>query len=341
MARKARGTGAKEQELPILNALRFVKVAQKEQGKAAYQQHCRFTTDDAGNSVVIAFDGILTAGHPVVEPMSGCPHTFRLIDALERVRGAYSMVLLDNGSLAISSGAYRALVPCTTVAELEVTRPDAKAYNLDDRWKVAAVRAGAFSAEGATTVMGASVITHGSSLVGTNGMAMVEAFHGNAMPPSLIIPMAFVQAVAKVDPAITGFGYTGQESLTIYFDTGAWIKTQLYQEAYPDVNKYLATLDMRGCTDIPPGFFDAIAAVVPFSPVSNVVIDRDQIRSHDDNSLGAQHQCEGLPYDMLKFNGDYILKLKAYMTKMDMMTHANFMLMLGDTERALITKITR
>lgn len=340
MARKPRSTAAKEQELAILDALRFIKVAQNENGKASYQKHCRFVRSASEQSFVVGFDGILAAGYPVIEEMAACPHTFRLINALERVRGAYSLTLLDNQRLSIMSGAYRAVVPCVAHNEFEYIMPDANLYKLDNAWKQAAVRAGLYCTEGATTVMASSVVTFGASMVGTNGMAIVESYHGHQMPPDLIIPMAFVHAVSKTALDLVGFGYS-QQSLTFYFENGAWIRTQLYQEQFPNFQRYLSELDMRGCTDLPAGFFDAVAAVVPFSPVSHVVIDRDQVRSHTDNTEGAQHQCDGLPYEMLRFNGDYLLKLKGFATKADFTTYPNFMVAMGEQTRTIITKISQ
>lgn len=340
MARKARGTGAKEQELQLLEALRFIKAAQSEGGKATYQKHCKFIRDGGGQAFVVAFDGILSAGHPIYEEMAGCPNTFRLIDALTRVRGAYSLTLLDNQRLSISSGAYRAVVPCEDPAMIDPMLGDPKQWTIDDRWKVAAVRAGSFCTDGAQTVMGASVITYGASLVGTNGTAIVEANHGWQMPPGLIIPMSFVQAVAKVDAKVQGFGFSN-DSLTVHFENGAWLRTQLYQEAYPNVDRILSALDMRNMTDVPEGFFDAVSAVVSFSDTSSIIVDVDQVRSHFDTNIGAQHQCPGLPYEQLCINGGHLLKLKPFMTKIDFASYTDKVLLSGEDVRAVLIRMTR
>lgn len=340
MARKPRSGSRGEQDSQLLTALRFVKLAQQDNGKAAYQTHCGFVRDGFGQQYVVAFDGILAAGHPVTEEMAGHPHTFRLIDALERVRGAYTMTLLDNERLSISSGAYRAVVPCLPDNAMLSITPDPCLYQIDDRWKQAAVRAGTFCTDGAQTVMASSVITYGTRMVGTNGLVMLDAYHGYEMPPELIVPMAFVKEVAKVDAKLNGFGYSAG-SLTFYFEGGAWIRTQLYQEQYPNVSRILDPLIMTGCTEIPEAFFDAVAAVAPFaSDARTVIIGNNQVQSHRETNVGAQHQCEGLAFNAITLNADHLTKLKPFMEKFDVTTYPNYVVMLGDNIRAVVMKIT-
>lgn len=339
MARRPRSGAQKEQESQLLTALRFVKLAQQDSGKAAYQQHCCFTRDGYGQQFVVGFDGILAAGHPLAEEMAGCPQTFRLIDALERVRGAYTMTLLDNQRLSITSGAYRAVVPCIAVSDITTVSPDPCLYQVDDRWKQAAVRAGTFCTDGAQTVMAASVLTYGARMVGTNGLAIVDAFHGYEMPPGLIIPMAFVKEVAKVDAKLNGFGFS-ENSLTFYFEGGAWIRTQLYKEQYPNVGRILDPLIMTSCTDIPGALFDAIAAVAPFTTDSRtVILSNNQVRSHDETNIGAQHDCEGLPFDRIAVNSDYVAKLKPFVAKFDASTYDNMIVFAGENVRAVVMKM--
>lgn len=338
MARKPRAGSRTEQNNQMLDALRFVKLAQTTNGKADYQTHCLFSRDGFGQLYVTAFDGILAAGHPVHDEMAGCPHTFRLIDALERVRGAYTMTLLDNKRLSISSGAFRAVVPCIDAHTLIGVTPDPCMYVVDDRWKQAAVRAGTFCTDGAQTVMAASVITYGASLVGTNGLVIVEADHGYQMPPGLIIPMAFVKEVAKVEAKLNGFGYS-ENSLTFYFEGGAWVRTQLYKEAYPDIARVLSPVVMSGCTDIPDGFFDAVSAVAAFaSDARTIIIDNNSVRSHAELNIGAQHECAGLPFTNIIVNADFLGKVQPFVTKFDATTYHNMLVFLGENVRALVMR---
>lgn len=333
MAPKARGGKAKD-ESELLTALRFIKIAQYAsddlKAQAAYQSHCWFTSGQ-----VIGFNGVLAAGYPCLEEMHGCPNTVLFIKALEKIRGAYSLTLLNNHQLAISSNVFRALVPCIPPHAVEHIAADPGYWDMGDEWKRAAVEAGTFSADGAQTVLGASVVSLSHSLVGTNGSALVEAWHGFGMPSGLLIPMAFVDAIAKIPHKLIKFGYTENQSLTFYFENGAWLRTQLYQEGVPNVERVLNELNMSSCTAIPPEFYAALDAVSPFCETSSVVIDTNSIRSHDTKDKGASHLCDGLPFTRT-FNHQWLAKIRAFVHKVDFTTYEDKVVFVGDKVRVVL-----
>lgn len=333
MAPKARGTKVKE-ESELLTALRFIKIAQyaSDDAKAnsAYQSHCWFV-----DGQVVGFNGVLAAGYPCIEEMYGCPNTFLFIKALERVRGAYSLTLLNNEQLSIATNVFKALVPCIPSQALEQIVPDPGHWDMGDEWKRAAVEAGAFSADGAQTVLGASLISLSHSLVGTNGSALIEAWHGFGMPEGLLIPMAFVDAVAKIPLKLIRFGYTENKSLTFYFENGAWLRTQLYQEGVPDVGRILNPLNMSGCIQIPPDFYTAVDAVAPFCETSAIIINSNSLRSHDSRDKGASHLCDGLPFTRA-FNHQWLTKIRAFVQKADFTTYEDKAIFLGDKVRVVL-----
>jgi hypothetical protein len=335
-AGRKRAAGAKD-EGELLTALRFVMAAQypagDARGKAAYQQHCRFQ-----NGYVIAFNGVLAAGHPVSEEMYGCPNTHLFIRALEKVRGAHSLTLLDNNSLSINGGAYRALVPCVAPVDIEGVIDDGAHWDLGDEFRTAGILAKTFSTDGAQTVLAASIITRSHSLVGTDGSAMVEAYHGWGMPEGLLIPVSFIDALAKVTHKIVKFGFTENRSLTIYFENGAWLRSQLYQEGVPNVGKVLDTLDMSGVVPVPEGFDSAVDAVSPFSETGAVFIEDNEVRSHETKDKGAQHACDGLPFSAL-VSVKYLTAIRPFTKKVDFTTYPNARIVcLGDNVRAVVSQ---
>ena len=323
-------------ESPLLTALKFVMAAQYAPGDAAahadYQQHSRFA-----NGMVMAFNGVLAAGHPVGEELPTCPNTFLFIKALEKVRGAHSLTLLDNQTLSINAGAFRALVPCIAPINLEGIWDDGAQWDLDDRFRTACEAAGMFTTEGAATVLEAAIITNGQSVVGTDNKALVEAWHGCPMPVRQIIPMAFVKALAKVPHKIVKFGWTEDQSITVYFENGAWLRTQLYRETLPDVASFLDRVGMNNLTPMPAGFFEALDAVAPFTQGSGVHIENNEIMSHLTRDQGAQHKCEGLPFTR-NLNHKYLTKLKSMATLADFASQ-DFAVFVGDNVRVILMRM--
>lgn len=303
----------KEQEIDLLTALRFVSVAQNDKGQSPYMMHCAFREHD-----VVAFDGILAAGYPVVEQLAGCPHTNKLIAALSKVRGQYSMVLLDSLELSISSDEFRALVPCIKPEFIDdITQHNVTKYPIGNSWKNAAEIAGMYCTDNAETIVGAAILTGGSSLFGTNASTgFVEAFTGWSMPNDLIVPKAFVNAVVKSKLDLESFSFNDL-SLTFYFTNGAWLRTQLYVDQYPKLDSLLAVFDAATPTPIPADFWKAIEAVIPHSATGQVFFEGNQVRSHGSTKLGASHTCDGLPFAVA-------LPYKTLKLMKDVMTHADF-----------------
>jgi len=90
----------------LINALRFISVAQKPEDDAPYKTHCILH-----NGWAMAFNGTITAGAKIEETLEIAPNTFKLIAALERTTKDVSIVELD-GRLSIKSGSFSCFVPC-------------------------------------------------------------------------------------------------------------------------------------------------------------------------------------------------------------------------------------
>jgi hypothetical protein len=331
---KRPGKREKEQEIDLLAALRFVSVAQTAEGKSPYMMHCAFRENE-----VVAFNGILTAGFPVIESLAGCPHTFKLIAALSQVRGAYSMVLLDTLQLSVRSDRFSALVPCIKAEMIDQVRGDGpNIYPLGNSFKNAAEMAGAYCTDGATTVVGAAILTQQWSLMGSNGTSgFIEALTGWEMPSGLVIPKSFVNAAAKINMDISGFSFS-EGSFTLYFENGAWLKTQLYQESYPKIERASDFMNNATPVAIPAELWTAIAAVAPHSPNKQLFFANNQVRSHPTKIEGAQHECDGLPF-VCALSLKVLLPVRDMMVKADWTTHNDMVVFYGDQVRGLLMKI--
>lgn len=332
-ARKRAAGAPKEQELELLKALKFVSVAQYKPGdvqaQADYQQHCIFT-----NGQVIAFNGVIAAGYPISDEMDACPNTHLFARALEKVRGAYSLAVLNNQQLAVKTDKFRVLVPCVAQYNMQRIEPDPPLYACGDEIKDAAKAAGIFSTDGAQTVLQAAIITRDFSFCGTNNMAIVEAYHGWHMPAGLLLPVSFFDTVAKVPEKVVKFGYNPDLSLTVYFENGAWLRTQLYLEPVPDVGRVLDPLDMSRCTALPSGFWEACDAVVPHSVRREVYFDNTRVMSNDTDTQGAQHLLE-VPFRKL-LSYDMIRKFMNHCDKADFVSHDDKAVFCGDKVRGVV-----
>lgn len=336
MARKPRGAAAeKELELELLKALRFVSLAQQENGQAPYQSHCRFI-----NNYVVAFDGILAAGYPVEQPLYACPHTFKLIAALTRVRGAYSVTMTSDATMVINSDRFRAVVDCLPSREISEIAAHPNTYPLTSRWIEACEKAGLFITEGATTVLESSVFTQQYTVIGCNRLVMIEAATDNNFPPGLVVPYTAIKALAKVQSPLVGFGYD-QTAVTFWFENGAWLRTQLFVEQYPNMASVQARLDAMTCVELPSELEKGVAAVLPFCKEGKgVLYVKGKLSTHRDEdgaNVGASYVVGGPPVDV-SFNAAQFIKIAPLIKTIDFTSQDDMIMFLGDKVRGAFTQ---
>lgn len=326
----AKGAKTKAADNPLLSALRFVELAQQKEG-APYQTHCRITPHG-----IVAYDGVIAAGIPHTDELPEvCPNTYNLIHALDRARGSIA-VTVEDGKMTIKASKFTAVVPVMSPLDLQYVTPDAAQYPLTDDFRDAATKASVYTKEGAQTVVAASVLTRNGSLVGTNGNVVVEAWHGIPTPPGLVIPKRFIDQLAKLKKKIAHFGFT-DTTLTIWFDDGCWLKTQLYSEPWPNIDMILAYTDTAIPQDIPKDFWEGVNTIEPFAQENRIYFSDKGIRSNQHVGVGADYNVKGLP-DGQSYNIKYLLALEKLTNKWDFTGNDRVAVFFGDRIRGAISK---
>lgn len=300
-----RASSKKKEDSELLKALKFVSIAQKDIGSTG-EMHCAIFQGQ-----VIAFDGVIAAGYPCGEEIQCFPQTKRLIDALEKVKNVMSMSLLASNQLAIKDGdRFTAYIPTVSGAEMPFAAPDPKNWPLNDHFKNAAKLAGVYTTEGAQTVVGSSILSTEYTFVGTNTLAVIEVMHKNHIPPGLILPKRFFDHLNKIEIPIVGFGYA-ENTFTAHFENGAWVRTQLYKEQWPNVYALLDRGANMTKTPITAKLAEAVETVASFSTDSRVYVGDNRVSSHREENIGASFTCPGAGGPVI-FNARSFLTIAPY-----------------------------
>lgn len=167
--------------------------------------------------------------------------------------------------------------------------------------------------ENAQHVITASVLMNGSTVISTNRVMIMEAFHGLDLPPNIPLPKQFVAALVKQKKNLIGFGFSNS-SATFFFEDGCWLKTQLYSDEWPDVSRILNR--QANLWSIDPQFFKALDAVEPFSEDGNVYTRLNMLCSHLDEGVGAVFECGGIPSGVV-YPIKQLKLIKPYVKKID------------------------
>ncbi|UDF60277.1 putative replicative clamp [Pseudomonas phage Kopi] len=331
-ARKQAAAGKNKAKGPspaasLLAALKFVAIAQKKAGPTNVQ------FGHIAHNWAAASDGVLTVAHPIEEDLVACPHTLQFIDALSKVGEELSITQLTANALAVSSGAFRALVPCVGFDDVPITAPDPQCATIDDRIKTAFAAVAGLATDGAPNATYAAVLLQAGSAVATNGAALLEAWHGIDLPPGLMLPKAAASAIAKASKALTGFGYS-QSSATFYFEDGSFIKSQLYGERYPN---YASVLDVPNLNlwPIPEDFYRGVRAIESFSPNGHVFFEDGAVLSRMHKEEASTYRIEGLP-ERMGFSAKLLLSVEHAFKKAHFDAETNKVIFYGDNVRGAV-----
>lgn len=302
----------------LLEAIQFVAQAQ-DTGPSHGQTPATNNHLLLRNKWAAGFDGVLAAGHPITDDFILAPHTGRLLDALKRVGNNLSLTQIGDDRLAVQSTAYRAVVPCLPLDQYFTNvLPDAAIGPCDNRLKEALQAVAPVASEGSQTVLTASVkFTEEHRTVTTcDRHIIMEYWHGVHMP-SLVLPKASAVVLAKQPKPMTAFGFSPR-TLTIYYEGGTWIRTQLYDEPWPDVTKIWDGMEGALYTDLPPDFFEGVASVIPFNDQKKVYLSGEMISSHpfeQGNDIGARYQCMKLLAGKAYVSGSLMMHTKGHVTR--------------------------
>lgn len=272
-------------------ALNFIEAAVgKEDNGRDFSQYVRIS-----NKWATAFDGsFLSAGHPIEEELSICPHYNRLSVALSKAGKTLALAALDNGRLQVNGDKLRAVVPCFPAEAMPPVFPDAPIATIDDRVKEAFKAVTALAKDEAESLVEATVLLRANTAVATNRHLMLEYWHGIDLPPGLAIPQRSAKMLAKCPLKMERFGFTPGRSATFWFEGGSWIRTQLYQEEWPNVDNIL-NADFFG--EEVPGLFEALDAVLGFSEDGAVHFHDGTLKSTY-GSNGEDGPVYGASYDL-------------------------------------------
>lgn len=299
-AKKAAGAKAKSVPNPaqgLIGAMQFLAPAQSKTGTVS-ETFCSICHKWAAAS-----NGVLTIGIPIEEDLHAYPQWALFLDALKRVNGDMTITAISAGMLGVTSGDFRAIVPCAPPEQVPISAPDEAVAVIDDRIKQGFEAVLKVPNEQSARAPYAGILLQANSIVATNGTVIFEYWHGIDLPPNMLIPKAAAQAVVKSGKALARLGFSAN-SVTFWFEDYSFIKTQLFDANYPDYEP-VVSCDYSAMWPVPDKFFEAVAAVSHFSATGNVYFKDGRIVSDMSDETPSFYRLDALP-EGEGFNGKYI-----------------------------------
>lgn len=268
-------------------AVKFCAPGFKAEGEP-YAQHALIQ-----GKTLTTYDGVLQYGHPIDDELTACPHFGKLRAALDATKDAATTVTqLDAARIAIKAPKFRTVVPCvadTALVIRNVPDPIVGPLGMEVRDGFEIMRQ--ITDKAGLHVITSSVLMAGKSMIATDNHQIVEFFHGSDFP-TLTVPANFIEAVLKIAKAFKGFGFS-EGSLTFHFEDDSYVRTQLYQEEWPDVSRALPS-DFSTLLGVPDGLYTALGQMRPFIEAGGIWFNEGSISSHASTETGCVIDVPGL-----------------------------------------------
>lgn len=288
----------------LLKALEFISLVQKSAGEI-YQRHCLIN-----NHWIVATDGVLTIGTKIEEDISACPRTNELLRALEKCGAKLSITQLNENFLLVKSGKFKAAIQCVKFEDLPALSIDPSTAKINDEIKTAFSELNWLINDGAQKAWQGALLLQDKSIVSCNGHVLLEYWHGLDLPNNTLIPKAAAIAISKTNKALISFGRS-ENSATFYFEDDSFLKTQLFNDNYPNYQVMFQKQAQAENIPLPKDFYTAINAVSSFCEDKFVHFLGNRISSHKENELGADYELDGIP-NGFGFNFEYLKNLQPH-----------------------------
>jgi hypothetical protein len=315
----------------LLAAAQFISHAQPKRSNNPAETYCRIWARQLS-----ACAGVLSAGVGIQEEIECCPHTQKLVDALQECPDAVNLTLLSGRELSIKSGNFQATIPCVDQSELPAIYPDPRQFDVSFEFQQALENAGRIVNERNHILLYSSVMLLQGSIAATNGDVIIEAWHGQITPEKLIVPKIFITALRRTKgKTLYSLGCT-PDSLTAHYQDSSWFKTRLHHDAeFPNLQGFLdLPVNME---PVPLGFWSAVDRLAPFSNDDRIYLRKEGMCTDKYQTDGAINTCKGLP-DGISFSISTLRLIQPFAEKIAFNVTRNMTYFQGRNIRGVIAQ---
>ena len=276
----------------MLNDLKFVQGAVARKDYVPALTHFRIA-----DGRIYGFNGRLGISTPTDLDVLACPKAVPFVKAIERIPDGKEVVLnvTTAGKLSIKAGPFRAYVDChPNDASVPVVAPAGDRVELGGEILPVLRRLSPFMGIDASRPWAMGILLDGQSAYATNNIVLVEHWMPFYFPARMCIPAEAVKELLRIGEEPMA-AQIEANSVTFHFETGAWLKTQLFSTEWPDLGRVLNR--PHNAKPIPDGFFDAVQRLDAFTEKDN--------RLHLRGGLLAtsEHEGEGASYELPGLEG--------------------------------------
>lgn len=298
-------------EIALKDSIKFVYSAVADKSAIPEYSHISIR-----NGYALASNGVLSLGAPVEIGFNSTLQAEALVKALGVCKSILSLSENNRGGAVLSSGKFSANI--SSLAEVDSTlygQPSGNDYEVDGEKLLSAFQSlEKFVNIDTLRPWTNGILLRGHSAYATNNVCLVEYWLGAEVPLPCNVPLSAVKLVCKQGTAPVRV-LTDARTITFMYSSGRWIKTLLYEEAWPPVETLL-NIPTAEATEISSSFYEGVAALCKLG-YSRVYFSEGKLCSDMDSRVGASYAVDGL-------EPEGIYSLEALRLLEGTATHASF-----------------
>lgn len=295
----------------MLKELRFVQGAVAKRDLMPAMTHFRIE-----KGFVRAYNGVLALCSPIDCDIDCVPKADKMVKAIGRCKDVMKMTLCGNGKLEISSGPFHVYIDCIE-GETHHVEPSGERVDFNGEELLNAIRVIApFIGDDASRPWTNGILLRDQSAFATNNVCLIEYWLGTKVPVTVNIPEVAITEMLRINEPPT-YAQMDENSLTLHYSDGRWVRTQLLDTGWPDIAKILNV--PSNAIAIDERLFEALENLEGFTDkAGRVFIRNGMLRTeNDDAENGAGYEVSGLGIE-----GAYQVKMLQLLK--GVATHADF-----------------
>jgi hypothetical protein len=263
----------------MLDSLRFVQGAIKKDAPAA------LTHFKIANGRITGCNGQLVLSAPIPLDIEALPKADKFIAAISACKEETAISLTKTGRLSIKSGAFQALIECTT-EQYPDTSPIGEFVKPEGGFIHALKTLQPFIGTDPNPARAWSngILLKGKSAFATNNIILVEYWLGYEFPCAVNLPAAAVKELVRIKEEPQQLQVARNE-LTCHFSGNRRLQTLLLDTQWPELSGILDK--PHAAKPLPPGFYNALNSVAELSSDNKIHINRTGISTGTDDTSGA------------------------------------------------------
>lgn len=211
---------------------------------------------------ILGYNGRLSLSSPIDLDVEVCPKAIPFVKAIQSCDDRVTLNVTKAGRLAIKSGKFKAYIECLEGEDFPHFEPEGEWVDLPDNFIPALKALVPVIGDDASRPWATGVLLRGESALATNNIVLAEYWLGTHFPYELNIPGKTIQELVRIRQKPHAV-QVAKESLTFHFEGERWLRTQLKDASWPDVNRVFA--NGGNPEPVPEGFYEAIETLAQFS----------------------------------------------------------------------------